>query len=194
MTRRHPRPARSGWQRRTPPNPETTPSTVLDALKGRVLDNLERCRIAWQAEADPMALVVAVAGAGLPDWLTDALIIELLDDTGRRARRWKARGRHMADRARVESAASVKALRPDVPWDVARGLAERRVQDAYDDVGHVGDAAHKKAWRAVSRGVDAHPGRYYVPPANFSTRIDAAFDREIERRETAAKKDTEPTS
>lgn len=190
--------AHRGWQRQ---RPTTRPADVLEALEPRVLDSLERCRIAWHDADDPMALVAALELVdGLPDWLRDALVEILTDGAIERPTRntlaelWARRQREAEDRHRATAAASARALllSSGVSWRTAYELAERLMRARFDDVAHVSPDAIAKSYQRVRREL-ANPGRYHLPPPGLKARVLAALERQLARL-LARKKGTEPGS
>ncbi|MBM3466087.1 MAG: hypothetical protein FJX76_28695 [Armatimonadetes bacterium] len=87
---RHNRP----WQRKS----TSAPAAVYREMHHRRLDDLTACRTAWEQASDPLALCVAVDNADLPEWLVDALLPLLMDDSGGLLKSlWRQRRRDMID-------------------------------------------------------------------------------------------------
>ena len=92
-----------GWDRSDRPAAKS-PEDIFDELNRRELADIETCRHVWEGEDDPLAVVVAVIHAGLPKWLTDALLFLLTDGAAppvpgvlaHRKRLWRDRTRALS--------------------------------------------------------------------------------------------------
>ena len=101
-----------GWDRSDRPAAKS-PEDIFDELNRRELADIETCRHVWEGEDDPLAVVVAVIHAGLPKWLTDALLFLLTDGAAppvpgvlaHRKRLWRDRTRAAIDATRAWAAA-----------------------------------------------------------------------------------------
>jgi hypothetical protein len=160
---------------------------LLRALEGRQLDDLERCRIAWEGQLDPVAVCAAVVHSDLPPWLTDALLVLLSEQSelglsAKSAEQWEARKADMLDRARAEAYASALTLIPelktrttDTKAVTAGRVAVNRVKEVHAHESAVGDEAIKASHRRVRNGLK-NPGRYYLAPKGLQERVLAAWD------------------
>lgn len=82
---------RSGrpWRRQSSkPGRSVDPVEVFQELQRRQLADLEDCRTAWERGGDPLGLCVAVTKVDLPDWLADALLVILTDQSEGPTRGW----------------------------------------------------------------------------------------------------------
>jgi hypothetical protein len=170
------------WQHRA------RPEAVVAEIQGRELSDLDTCRRVWQDGGDPLALLEAVRLAGLPEWLTDALLLALSDASFERPMlpsMWRSRVKHARDAHRASAAASARTFFdqiPEITWQKAFALAASRVCDVFAAEPHVSPAAVKKSYQAVSKGLaDAH--RYYRARPGMQESIEAALQRQIEHLE-----------
>jgi hypothetical protein len=165
------------WRRKDT-NPDSDPEKILLELQRRELTDLERCRQVWEREFDPLALCVAVTKSNLPEWLTNALLVQLTDGQGSypsyRERLWRDRRQHAIDGRRAAFVAGVRA-HPDHPttWDDAYEIGEELARLS-TDMSTVTPAGAKKSFQRVCRGLQ-RPGRYYRAPLNFTSRIRNAW-------------------
>lgn len=168
------------WRKRKS-NAETDPAAVFQELRRRQLADLDDCRLAWEREADPLAVCVAITKCDLPEWLTDALLVLLTDEQLERPvlklrRRWAKRGRDAADAARAEVFAALRGGYAGIPLarlEVARVAANRIVRERYTDVEELGEDAIKAIYSRVCRRL-RDPGRYYHAPEGFADRVQRA--------------------
>jgi len=181
-----------GWRNRSVDDPQSTESIARE-LDSRVLDSLDRCQVAWEHADDPLALATAVTLVKMPAWLSDALIFALtLDSDGSQPKLpalWRDRFRDMRDCHRASAVASARVVgKPlDITWDMSLLVSQALPPARFDDIGHCGPAAMKKAFHEVSKGIQ-NPGRYHRPPHGFQARMIAALDRQIARIQTRLQK------
>ena len=193
------------WKRHRRRNNSPDPATVREELRRRKLRDIDDCRIAWEQGSDPLAVCVALTKAGLPEWLEAAALvlltsseIEGLEDFPRRM--WRQRTRDATDAMRAEHFADTLAkLRPSdgtPPYAthaetlaVARKLFDK-TSDEYSDLENVGDAALKRSYHAVLRGL-SNDGRYFSAEKGFDQQyIFAALQKFLEmmRRQLESRK------
>jgi hypothetical protein len=181
---------RKPW-RRGARKPSISPEQVYAKLQARRLHDLERCRLVWHEEHDPLAVCVALTRLDLPDWLIDAALYLLALDpaTAKNLRAgWKRRRRSDVDavRARAVAAMRVQELQP-LTWAQAFELGELWAGTSYTGVPRVSASAAKKSYRRVSLGLH-HDGRYFSAPSDFSGRVQLAFARTLERLKSLKEK------
>jgi hypothetical protein len=156
----------------------SSPAAILSDLQARELVDLERCRSVWESGGDPLAVVAAVTKADLPEWLTDALLLLLVNGVGdgRPSRAmWRRREQRAVDAARAIEVCLARA-HPDLPqtWEFSYLIAEMFLRK---DKGtpRVGPSAMKRSFQRVSKGL-SDPARYHRAPG-LAARIGEALAR-----------------
>lgn len=172
------------WRRGRVDSEDDRAAKVFRELQRRVMRDLETCRVAWEVGDDPLAVCAAVVHAGLPPWLTNAILVLLTEGEEYppiRRRLWRERTRHAIDATRAAEIAAVRS-HPEAQkrsnggfkWDEALQLGEHFARQTYSDIPRVSPAGAKRSYQRVCRNLE-EPGRYYRAPAGTAERIKQAW-------------------
>jgi hypothetical protein len=170
------------WRKRAG-NPTTDPGAVFKQHAARELSDVERCRLAWERCGDPLAIVVAITQADIPEWLIDGVLFLLTEESeGSRPtalrKLWRGRRRDAIDMYRAACIAGLRLdqRQPPYTWDRAYEDGDRLARLYFPTIPTVSPGAMKKAYARVA-GRLKNPGRYYRAPSGFSERHLEALER-----------------
>jgi hypothetical protein len=148
----------------------------------------DECRIAWERDADPLAVCVAIAKCdAIPKWLQNGALALLTGDEYNRGtlrgfsrRLWARRNRDAIDAARAAEVARWRA-HPELPQTWKRSYLAAKIALSKDNPGkQYADAvpvdikAMERSYQLVRRRLDDR-GRYYAA-VGFMARLDLAFE------------------
>lgn len=186
MTVRPPRaPGVCGWAWKTRGSKHQVETQA--ELPRRILADLESCRLAWEHDLNPLALVEALLLSGLPEWLKNALIVNVFAHAPKPAAAAhvvlkKAWRQCNADRRDVAMARFVVMNRSGrealQTWTTAFGEAAKYFAALHDE--NVGTETVKQAHRRVVKGLREGPHRYFGPASNRSKAIAVAMSSLLE--------------